>query len=296
MNNYKKRLLSLILSLQVLLSYGCAKNEECNKDVNHVHLYTSEEGIERYVNCEDESISSYGFTYHKNDECIFLNDDNKDFYTLISGNDLISIKDNEKELNEILEKLKSYYLFEYSDLKYDKYYVERKMYDRVVTDYRLETIKTYDWTTDVNTKNLTGKYTINSYILYGYKITTNLDGDLVLEKSKPARDLQSLIDEGYEYVSVNIYKTVRLEDYSKDIDSESLFIKLDNGEFMEYSFDGTYNDRLSKDEVIEDELVKSYVDLNNPNKEDHYKYYGSIYEAGYDEIDDDCEFRLVKKK
>ena len=291
-NKFKSKLISLLLTLSVIISYGCAKQTECNKNIEHIHLYTSEDGVKRYIFGEDDIVSDYGFIYHKNNKTINIDENNKALYTLISGNDLININNNKDKLIKLTNNLKSYYLFEYYDWKYDKYYTEIEEDDKTITDYHLEVIKDYNWTTDVDTKYLTGKYTINTYVLYGYRIINDENGKLKLDKSEPVRSIQELIDLGYDYISVNLYKIIPLEDYTKDISSEKIYLKNEDGSFTEYKFNGHYDNHLTEDEIIRDELIRRHIVSDS---EDYYENFDGDYSYGYDEFEDECEKRLILK-
>ncbi len=290
--NFKRRLLSLILSLNFLLLYGC--NKQNDTSLNHIHLYKSEDGIKRY-SFGEENFSEYGRQYYKDDKYIVLNDNNKELYNIISINGLINIKDNYDELNKISNSLHDYYSFEFTNTFFDKYYIVEEDENSKNTEYYLEIKKDYNWTIDPSADNMTGKYTINSYVFYGYKIIDTENG-YKLEKSKPVKDINTLIENGYEYIGKEIYSIISFEKYCKEnnlnisIDTNNLYIKTMEGTFIKYNYNGFYNNRLEENEVIDDILIKIVHEENSNRK---VYLINDSYE--YDKIEDECEYRLILK-
>ena len=192
----KKRLIALLLSINTLL-VGCGNNVNCDVKEKHMHVYTSEEGLKRYVSGEHEYVSFDGETYYRTEEYESLDKDEVNYYKLISDNNLVNINDNLDLLQRITSSLRDYYIFEYYSINTSNYTDRSESSYKIVEEEHEKITKDYYWTENPNVSNLTGKYSVNTHVYYGYNVVKNNKGKYVLQKSGPVNDFNLLIQMGY---------------------------------------------------------------------------------------------------
>ena len=234
--DFRIKLISLILSLQVLTLSGCGKSN-CNIEASHVHEYVSENGITRYSMSEKEKIGGFSSPiYYKTDNTIVLNDENIKKYKLISSNDLISINDNIDVLREITSNLNDYYLFQYKYVVHvsDPVYSINADGLPILIGYNEYDEDRFDWTSDPNHKDLTGEKKIMTHVYYGYRIVDNK-----IERSGIVDSLDLLIEMGFGYIGPSIYKEMEKDKYLKEIglygiyDDSNQYKEIYNGDRVE---------------------------------------------------------------
>ena len=203
---FRTKFISLLLSLDVLLLSGCSSKTECNIDGKHMHEYTNEYGIERYINSEKDYVGGYlGLRYDKTDNYIELDEENEKLYKYISDNDLVDILSNYDELISFQSSLYDYLEFQYS---YQQTHIMPSgksfiMYS--TTEYR--------WTSDPNHSNLTGKTRIQTHVFYGYNVIKNDKGRYKIQKSGPVNDINTLIQMGYKYIKSDLVEEMTKSEY-----------------------------------------------------------------------------------
>ena len=284
----KRRLISLLLTLNVLFMAGCAKKVDCNVQGDHMHIYTSEDGLKRYVKGEREYNTENDRTYYRTEEYEVLDDQNEiDLYTFISKKGLIKIEDNLETLKKITSNLKDYYIFEYYTINTSTYTTTESHFDYDIKKTHEKRTKEYSWSTNPDRSNVTGKYSIVTHVYYGYNIVKNGRGKYTLVKSNGVNDFNLLIEMGYKYISTEICTTSHLEPYNKSIGTkmvinhDEVFLKKGN-HFVEYYCDGKYSDRLRSDEVISDEVIRTQRIEKEDDDDDRYSTsYGYGYSDSY---------------
>ena len=229
----RRKFISLILSLQVLLLAGCTKNVNCDIKDKHIHVYTNEYGIDRYVSGEREYVGGVvSDRYYRTDEYLLLNEENEKLYKYLSDQNLVSIIENIDVLNSISSNLHDYMEYQY---KYNRTYT--------TTDGKghttVHTTPAYSWTTDPNHSRLTGKERVMTHVFYGYNVVKNSNGKYELQKSGPVQDISLLLDMGYGYISNSIFSDICLIDYYKELGipyssyDSSLYYEIYNGDKVE---------------------------------------------------------------
>lgn len=188
---------------------GIFDKADCDVVEEHAHLYTNEEGFNRYIISEYMNVDGY---LHQ-DEYIKLDEDEFDFYSFISKKDLISIKDNIHVILAIQNNNQDYLEYEYT-------YKKRVTRNNGKTSYRTWRRKT-DWTANPdNVENeiygtwkdlsFTGDTRLVHYVYQTYKIELNEKGKYVLVEGPVVDDVRECLDE-YPYIKRNFYRTVYLD-------------------------------------------------------------------------------------
>ena len=222
---FKSKLLSLMLSLDVILLVGCANKVDCSIEGKHMHEYTNSYGIERYIDSENEYIGGYNsLRYDRTDSYIELTNENEELYKFISNHNLVSIEDNYDEILAFQNGLYDYLEFQY---EYEESHI-MPMGKGFMVYYSTE----HDWTTDREHSDLTGETRIQTHVFYGYNIIRNEKGKYKLQKSGPVQDINLLIQMGYKYISSDLVTEMVKNDYLREIG-----IAEDTDEYVE-EFDG----------------------------------------------------------
>ena len=225
--SFKNRLLSLLISLNIVLLSGCYQPVDCNVKKNHIHSYISEQGIERYITGEREYVGGFSsIRYDRTENYVELDDSNIDIYSLISKKNLVNITDNYDILKEISDSALDYMLYQYS------YNYTTITYNIILKIPTTKNEIKYEWTTNPNHENLTGNKKIITHVFYGYNIIKNDKGNYTLVSSGPINSLDLLIEMGYQYVDADIMHEMNKEDYLKLVGIEE-----DTNEYIE-EFDG----------------------------------------------------------
>lgn len=176
---------------------GCSKKIDCNINGDHAHLYTNEEGMERYVAKEYEGYE--GFT--RQDEYVPLTEDEVALYKFLDKKDLVSLNDNLEFLLAQQEQNHDYIEYRYS---------YRKKVTRMVGKVPMKKIVTrYSWTADPNHPDLTGETRVCHYVYQGFNVYKDDRGRYVAIPSEEVDDTNQLIGK-YAYVKVCYCKIVDL--------------------------------------------------------------------------------------
>ena len=222
---FKKRFISLVLSLDVLLLAGCASKVDCDIEGKHMHKYTNEYGIERVSSGESDYIGGYNsIRYDRTNDYIEINSENEELYKFISNHNLVSIEDNYDEILAFQNGLYDYLEFQY---EYEESHI-MPMGKGFMVYYSTE----HDWTTNREHSDLTGETRIQTHVFYGYNIIRNEKGKYKLQKSGPVNDIDLLIQMGYTYIDSNLVTEMVKNDYLREIG-----ITEDTDEYVE-EFDG----------------------------------------------------------
>ena len=223
--DYRKKLLSLILSLNILTLSSCAKNVDCNIEEKHVHEYSTEDGITRIIDSEKEYIKG-DLIYYRTDNYIELDKDNSKLYKFISKHGLVNINDNLDSIRKLNQELTDYMFYRY---KYTQIvsYTTSDGKGHTTIHSRPET--RYSWTTNPNHSGLTGEVDIVTHVFYGFNIVVTDSNKLKLQKSGPVQDLDTLIKMGYKYISSDICEEIKLSEYYRrlGIDFNEVFDESD---------------------------------------------------------------------
>ena len=207
---FKSKLLSLMLSLDVILLAGCGNKVDCSIEGKHMHEYTNEYGIERVSSGESDYIGGYNsIRYDRTNDYVEINSENEDYYKFISNHNLVNISDNYNEIVGFQSNLHDYLVFRYS-------------YPQVHTSYNGKSYTTYTtteyaWTTDPHHSSLTGATRVMTHVYYGYNIVKKSNGKYKLQKSGPVNDIDLLIQMGYTYIDSNLVTEMVKNDYLKEI-------------------------------------------------------------------------------
>ncbi|MBR4178980.1 MAG: hypothetical protein IKR57_06510 [Bacilli bacterium] len=223
---FKSKLLSLMLSLDVILLAGCGNKVDCSIEGKHMHEYTNAYGIERYIDSENEYVGGYyNLRYDRTDSYIELTNENEELYKFISRNDLVNIEDNYDKILAFQNDLYDYLEFQYS-------HEESHIQLDSKGDMHIKTTTEYDWTTDPYHSSLTGRKRIITHVYYGYNIIRNSRGKFKLQRSGPVQDINLLVQMGYKYISSNLVTAVNKNDYLREVG-----ITVDTDEYTE-EYDG----------------------------------------------------------
>ena len=277
---FKKRLLSLLLALNTIIVSGCVKNIKCDVKDEHMHVYTSEMGIDRYAKGEKEYLGDGNKRYYRTEDYVSIDNNNKDEYNLISNNNLVSILDNKDILFELSNSLRDYYQFEYYTYEDSEYTTTTYRLGNQYQEVHRKKTKKYNWTTDPNHSNLTGKYTVNTHVFYGYNIVRNSNGKYELQKSGPVDSIELLIEMGYKYVDVSLFTSMRKAAYYKQlgisnytINDDNCYVKQSDYSYSDFSFsDGYYSNNLESDIVISDDVVSSRLIIDDDDDDYWYSW------------------------
>lgn len=201
MLNVKKiielRGLPLVLASTLALTglAGCSKKADCDVKEMHAHLYTNEDGLQRY--CVSEQVSYEG--YERQEEAIPLTEEEASLHKFLAKKDFIKLEDN---LDVILAKQSQ-----------NQDYVEYEYWDTMPGGPMGMPIinQVYDWTSDPSHENLTGETRFCHYVYQAYNVMKDEHGKWVVIPSEQVDDIRDLIGE-YDYVKTVSYETVVLED------------------------------------------------------------------------------------
>lgn len=95
-NIIKCGIMSGVLAITIVSS-GCSKDVECNIDFEHVHKYTNQDGISKYIQGEKDHV----FSYQRQDEYKKMDDNLK----IICNKDLCDISDNKEYFLNYVNKV-----------------------------------------------------------------------------------------------------------------------------------------------------------------------------------------------
>ncbi len=190
--------------------FGCEKNVDCDINYDHAHAYSNANGITRYIKSERENVGDFSWT----NQTRSLDKDDEKLLKFLNKNDLYAFIDNKEYLDLIKSQTQPHIEYEY---KYQatviKHYLDGK--DGIITyssigmkthiDYDGDTvIETYpnipvygteertDFTSDPNHENLTGNASDVYYQYTAYKVISDYNGKLSIEKSLPMTDIYEL--------------------------------------------------------------------------------------------------------
>lgn len=234
---FRLRGVSLVLVATVLATglAGCGKKADCNVEGSHAHLYTNEDGMERYVAKEYESYE--GFERH--DESIPLTEEEATLYKFLDKKDLVSLDDNLEFLLAQQEQNKDYVEYRYS---------YRKRVTRLVgkTPMRM-TVTRYSWTSNPNHPDLTGETRNCHYVYQGFNVYKDDRGKYVVIPSEEVDDINKLVGE-YAYVKVGYYKVINLDNH----------LEVDYEDGQEESYDAVEQSYSADNEDKAKVLAKTY--------------------------------------
>ncbi len=233
--DFRKKFISLVLSLNMLTLAGCAKKVDCEIEPKHVHEYTTETGITRYIDSEREYVGGLFDTlrYYRSDNYIELNEDNEELYEFISRHGLVNVLDNKSTIENVYNTTYDYMVYRY---KYTQIVTYTTSDGKGHTSVHTRPETRYSWTEDPNHSGLTGEYDVVTHVFYGYNIVVDKNGKYKLQKSGPVQGLDKLIKMGYTYIGEDICEEIRLSEYYRKlgIDFES--------NFDENDYDKSYED------------------------------------------------------
>ena len=292
--NIRRRIISLLLSLNILTLAGCAKKVDCNVEGDHIHVYTSSDGINRYVKGENETVGKYGKSvYTRTDDYLGLNSDNRDLYYFISSHNLVNIEDNLDSLRLLESNLRDYYNFEYYDVNTEEYTTTKYSFGDRIEETHKRDVKTYYWTNNPHHSNLTGKYHVSTHVIYGYNIVRNSKGHLTIQKSGPVQDIDTLIQMGYKYVDTSLYQSMNRNNYYKSIGltnynpNNEVYVRESDNSYSQYDFQGYYADYLESVEYYNDRVVSTRRIVEDDDDDYDYDWYDDYDYDWYDDYDYD---------
>lgn len=174
---------------------GCVKKEECNKQGEHAHLYTTED--QKFKTYRSSELSELPTSHNENTINIYRNDEIVPLTEEIKNMEkfcLFKIEDNLGTLKkkEKKDKKKIYQEYQYISTKYRPAY----KYGHYVP--------TIDYTTNKGRKDLTGMVRDVYYQYRGYKVKT-VDGKAKLVSSNFVDSLEEIKEE-YPYFNLKDYR------------------------------------------------------------------------------------------
>jgi hypothetical protein len=210
-----------VLITSLILFSGCSKQMNCTIDYEHAHKYVSEEGFSTYKTGEYE----YSEGYQWSNDAKEITDNEKNNIKYLDKEDLLSIKENEEILINKINNNTDYTEYEYSyqsqEIDYylsprggiqftpvsiiSSYDSKGNLHTETVANIPIyKTVTKYDWTPDINHENLTGNARDVTFGYYAYKIITDENGNMTIEKSNVLDNILNYIAE-YPYFKANNY-------------------------------------------------------------------------------------------
>lgn len=201
----KKKIIQIIAFISAMFCImGCSKTVECDITQQHAHIYKKDGELDKLISSEKESIRDYKRT----EEYKTIDDQEKELIKFENNHGLFRISENLDLINEITTTQKD-------QMEYRYYYIYRVLKSHTSTIgkskhtyFRFERRIGYNWTTDINQKNLTGEERMVYTVFTAYKIVIDAEtGKRVIIESEPEDNFNNLPHD-YTYVKNNFYKKV----------------------------------------------------------------------------------------
>lgn len=187
----KNMIVSGLLIFSIISLSGC-----CDIKENHTHKYVSDNGFSVYLNSEIDKRFFGDDLYEKTDDYIIVDDEEKKLYNFLDKNWLIKIEDNEEAIYNYLDIVGTEPFYEY------EYHYYKALPKGATTGY--------SWTKDPNHGNLTGNKRISYPVYYGYNVIKDENGNYILDRSKPYKSYEKLVNDGYKYISCYLQDFIKI--------------------------------------------------------------------------------------